>query len=358
MMRRKRGIVHIVILALAVAIGVMMFITPLIRSTLLPEGMESSYMQLCGMLARALSHEKNVGLALTLFAMALGFGSMLITALLTPFARALRKTRDGLGALSGMLTLLPLVLLTARSAAMLELVGVSGSVSAQKSVLTFGGYALAILVMLFILLCASGLLVGMHVKTAAARMAAITPVPKPQRQTDGTDKKEHKRTGNVREPGGEEDGAAQKQPPEGAEERPAGEAPDESARAAEDDPEITIVRTADNGPACGVIEGLEGVYAGARIEIGADEVILFGRNPKHAHVVIDRNNADISRRHCSVCVEERSGKYLVTDFSRNGTFARAVDAGEEMRLSAQKATRLPRGTAIRLGRRGNTFLLR
>ena len=355
MMRRKRGIIHIVILAMAAAIGIMMFTTPLIRRALLPEGTESSYMQLCGMLARALSREKNVGLALTLFAMALGFFGMLITALLTPFVRTLRKTRDGLGALSGMLALLPLVLLAARSAEMLQLAGVPDAATAQQSVLTFGGYALAILVMIFILLCTSGLVVGIHVKSAAARPAPIKPVPKPQ-QPDETAQKDRKER-NVQQPAAVEGegGAAKKTPAaEGARESSAGEALED---AAQDDAEITVVRTVDNGPACGVIEGLEGVYAGARIEIGADETILFGRNPKYAHVVIDRNNADISRRHCGVCVEERSGKYLVTDFSRNGTFARAVDAGEEMRLSAKKATRLPKGTVIRLGRRGNTFLL-
>ena len=350
-MRRKRKGIHYLILALAVAIAAVMFAVPLADSALLTGGAESSFMQLCGTLAKALSREKNVGLALTLLAMVMGFVGVVIAALLTPFIRSLRKTRDGIGAFAGLLTLVPLILLAAENPQMLELCAIAAPDAGGRGVLTPGGYALGALAILFSLLCASGLLVGIHLKTAAVKRPRQ--VPKPQAVRDEAKRARDDKRAQA------ENGAPGESPDASGGQEPKKEEPkDESARAAEADPEITVVYTTEIGPVRGVIEGLEGVYAGARIELGAGEEILFGRNPRYAHVVIDRNNADISRKHCGVSVEEASGKFLVTDYSRNGTFARAAEAGEEMRLPVKKATRLPQGTVIRLGRQGNVFLLK
>ena len=139
-MRQKRGIIHPIILVLAIAIAAMMFTVPLINASALSTNTDTTYMAQCGALARALSREKNVGLALTLMGMVVGFGGIVIVALMTPFVRTLRKVRDAMGILSGMLSLLPLILLTAKSPGMLAVNQVSDG-AGVSSPLSGGAYA-------------------------------------------------------------------------------------------------------------------------------------------------------------------------------------------------------------------------
>lgn len=385
-MRQKRGIIHPVILVLAIAIVAMMFAVPLIHASALSSNTDTAYMAQCGALARALSREKNVGLALTLMAMVVGFGGVVIVALMTPFVRSLRKVRDAMGILSGMLSLLPLILLTAKSPGMLAVNQVSDA-AGVNNLLSGGAYALVVLLILFILLCSSGLLVGMHVKAAArapkkAAVAAAEEVSEEGFQVWGKDvhksgskpndaypperpKPEKLVEDSPRPPDGIGDsqpGSSQiPDPADGHDNAPqVANAPDGIAYddALSEEPDVTIIRAMASGPVCGVIEGLSGVHAGARIELGADDEIFFGRSPKYANVVINKNNSDISRKHCGVRIEPSSDKYVVTDYSRNGTFALAEGMEGEMRLPSKKATRLPKGTIIQLGRRDHTFLLK
>lgn len=389
-MRKKRGAIHAVIFVVAIGIAGLLFAVPLLDAASRAADADTSYMALCGVLAKALSREKNVGLALTLLAMVMGFGGVIITALLTPFVRSMRRLRDGIGVFSGLLTLLPLVLIWMGNADMLSLGGAAAAHAGQNA-MTVGGYVLASLSMLLILLCTSGLLVGLHVRTAAVRASARPkPVPKPEAVRSGAQSVQGKRGGEQESAKQHSRHAAEELPErkaaqsaedvldlevgKEAQEPPvcdldaplpeAGSTPgqantlDAFLREVEEEPETTVVYTPEHGIVCGVVEGREGVYAGARIELGAGEELLFGRNPRDTHVVIDKNNADISRRHCSVYLEEATGKFVVTDYSRNGTFARTAEMGEEMRLPFRKATRLPKGTVLRLGRQGNVFVLK
>lgn len=94
--------------------------------------------------------------------------------------------------------------------------------------------------------------------------------------------------------------------------------------------------------------GLRGVYEGAEIDMG--EVIVIGRDPSVAQLVISRDN--ISRKHCKIVFNNETGKYIVTDYSSNGTF---ILNGK--RLDENVPTELEKGTMIELGRDGDAFRL-
>ncbi|MCM1171272.1 MAG: FHA domain-containing protein [Clostridium sp.] len=96
------------------------------------------------------------------------------------------------------------------------------------------------------------------------------------------------------------------------------------------------------------IMGLSGEYEGACLEIG--QGILIGRSPSACQLVI--NSDRISRKHCKVEYNTATGKYLVTDFSSNGTY---ILGGK--RLDENVPIELEKGTIIQLGKKGDTFRL-
>lgn len=310
MMKRKRKLAILLLLLIAVLVTVLLFIVPLAHTS---GETAPTYMNICGILAKSLSRQKNTGLALTLFAMVLGFGGVLIAVLLTPLSRTLGAARSITAMLSGALILVPLVQLLLGRPALTGVLGLAeGTDPPAMGCYILAGLALALIV--------------------SAIFELVTGLPK--RAAAG------KRNG---------EGAAK-----GAEQRRNNAARATKKRGAED--EITVLHTA-TGPVCGRIEGIAGSYIGGVIELGANEEILFGRSPRSANVVIGKNNADISRKHCSVRMDANTGRYLVTDYSRNGTFARTSGNAEEMRLTQKKPTYLSKGTILRLGKRDNEFRL-
>ena len=96
------------------------------------------------------------------------------------------------------------------------------------------------------------------------------------------------------------------------------------------------------------IMGLSGEYEGACLEIG--QGILIGRSPSACQLVI--NSDKISRKHCKVEYNTATGKYIVTDFSSNGTY---LLGGK--RLDENVPVELERGAIIQLGKKGDTFRL-
>lgn len=96
------------------------------------------------------------------------------------------------------------------------------------------------------------------------------------------------------------------------------------------------------------IMGLSGEYEGACLEIG--QGILIGRSPSTCQLVI--NSEKISRKHCKVEYNTATGKYIVTDFSSNGTY---LLGGK--RLDENVSVELERGAIIQLGKKGDTFRL-
>ncbi len=94
--------------------------------------------------------------------------------------------------------------------------------------------------------------------------------------------------------------------------------------------------------------GLSGEYDGAEIEIGNG--IVIGRDPSICQLVINKDK--ISRQHCRIKYNSETGKYLVTDYSSNGTY---VAGGG--RLDENVTVELEKGTIIQLGKKGDTFRL-
>lgn len=96
------------------------------------------------------------------------------------------------------------------------------------------------------------------------------------------------------------------------------------------------------------IIGIEGTYAGARINIG--DGIFIGRDAKVSNLVIHDDR--ISRRHCKIVYNDDTNTFDVTDYSRNGTY---VIGGQ--RLDEKALTQLQPGTKIQLGKDGDIFQL-
>ena len=112
-------------------------------------------------------------------------------------------------------------------------------------------------------------------------------------------------------------------------------------------------------PKNGVIEGLNGMYKGARFKLSGGESIVLGRDSAQCNLVFDQFNAEISNVHCRITYNDMSGYtggksgYTVTDYSKNGTF---VD-GSKQRLQSGVPVSLPKGTKIYLATEKNMFLL-
>lgn len=112
-------------------------------------------------------------------------------------------------------------------------------------------------------------------------------------------------------------------------------------------------------PKNGVIEGLNGMYKGARFKLSGGESIVLGRDSTQCNLVFDQFNAEISNVHCRITYNDMSGYtggesgYTVTDYSKNGTF---VD-GSKQRLQSGVPVSLPKGTKIYLATEKNMFLL-
>lgn len=102
----------------------------------------------------------------------------------------------------------------------------------------------------------------------------------------------------------------------------------------------------------GYLYALNGMYQGASFELGDMEEISFGRENTDCQIVFDQFNTDISRKHCTVRFNAQDNTYIVTDYSRNGTFT-----SEDHRLQPSVPVALTIGTIIFLGNRENMFRL-
>lgn len=91
----------------------------------------------------------------------------------------------------------------------------------------------------------------------------------------------------------------------------------------------------------GMLIGLRGEYAGAEIRIQAGETIYIGRSKEICHLVL--SNSRVSRKHCSIAYSSEEDKYLITNYSLNGTF---LSNGQL--LQPEQVYYLPHGTIFRI----------
>lgn len=68
----------------------------------------------------------------------------------------------------------------------------------------------------------------------------------------------------------------------------------------------------------GSIHCLAGEFAGAKIALSKDEWIRIGRDENENDLIL--NNSKVSRKHCAITYDYKTGHYLVIDYSRNGVY--------------------------------------
>lgn len=115
-----------------------------------------------------------------------------------------------------------------------------------------------------------------------------------------------------------------------------------------DDPNRIIDRTRADGR----ITALSGTYAGAVFSMRDNETVNLGRDPMKCQIVFDDKNIEVSHMHCSIRYSAMGNSYIVTDYSKNGTWR-----DDNTRLHSNMPNSLPAGTVIYLGSRKNTFRL-
>lgn len=91
----------------------------------------------------------------------------------------------------------------------------------------------------------------------------------------------------------------------------------------------------------GMLIGLRGEYAGAEIRIEEGETIYIGRSREICNLVL--GNSRVSRKHCSISYSSADDKYLITNYSLNGTF---LSNGQL--LKPEQVYYLPHGTIFRI----------
>lgn len=101
----------------------------------------------------------------------------------------------------------------------------------------------------------------------------------------------------------------------------------------------------------GVMVGLEGVYAGAEIPFADGETIKLGRQGNND--LVFANQEKVSRNHCYIKWDAGIGKFILCDYSSNGTFA---DGAEDC-IPQNLEIMINPGTLIAIGDEQNTFRL-
>lgn len=91
-----------------------------------------------------------------------------------------------------------------------------------------------------------------------------------------------------------------------------------------------------------VVEILSGEFAGATLQVKAGEDITIGRDPKRANVVTSPANTSISGLHCRIRYDEQNSRYIVIDYSSNGTYL------NNEKLIQEKSTYAAKGSLLKL----------
>lgn len=99
----------------------------------------------------------------------------------------------------------------------------------------------------------------------------------------------------------------------------------------------------------GVVEFTEGDFRGAEIPLEGELVI--GKNAAVCNIVV--TDKTCSRIHCKISFDEKAEKYMVRDFSTNGTYL-----GNGERLAKESDILLERGTVLSIGSGKNRFKLK
>lgn len=101
--------------------------------------------------------------------------------------------------------------------------------------------------------------------------------------------------------------------------------------------------------------GIKGQYAGCTFKIKGDDRFILGRDASVCNVVFSESESKISRRHCEIHYDFNSEKYVVTDYSSNGTYV--TNGKQKNRLHQGKPMQVAARLYLEIGNDKNVFKL-
>ena len=85
-----------------------------------------------------------------------------------------------------------------------------------------------------------------------------------------------------------------------------------------------------------LLKGIAGSFVGKTIEFVEGQIVI-GRDPRLAQLIYPQDNIDISRKHCTIRFDEKTYKFILEDYSSNGTFLspnQRLEAGKQYYINS------------------------
>ena len=102
----------------------------------------------------------------------------------------------------------------------------------------------------------------------------------------------------------------------------------------------------------GSVTCISGEYTGATFDIEPGQALNFGKDPSFSNIIFSSTSKYVSRRHCTVTFDINKNKYIIVDYSSNGTF---IEGG--VKLPKSEKVYIQRGAQIFLGNKSVCFVL-
>lgn len=99
-----------------------------------------------------------------------------------------------------------------------------------------------------------------------------------------------------------------------------------------------------------VVEVVSGSLTGQKVSLVANQIITIGRDPACCQFILQSNG--ISRKHCTIFYNGMTSRFVVTDYSTNGTYVNGN------RINSGVPVEVQVGSRITLGRTNEAFVLR
>lgn len=101
--------------------------------------------------------------------------------------------------------------------------------------------------------------------------------------------------------------------------------------------------------------GIKGQYKDCVFKINGDERFVLGRDPSVCNIVFSETESKISRKHCEIYYDFEDEKYIITDYSSNGTYV--VKGNRKSKLQSEVPTPVSASLCIEIGNEKNIFKL-
>ena len=99
----------------------------------------------------------------------------------------------------------------------------------------------------------------------------------------------------------------------------------------------------------GSLQCIQGMYNGISFPVIDEETVVLGTNPQIANIVIEDEAHIVSGKHCSLTYSVATDKYVLVDYSTNGTYLNNALVQKNMPINVLK------GDTIALGDARNMF---